>query len=153
MQEIERKFLIDRNKWTPKTEGVEIIQGYLSTDKKRVVRVRIKGEQAFLTIKGNQQGIVRTELEYEIPLNEAKVMLDMCLDFPVAKTRYNEMHEGHLWEIDIFQGKNRGLYLAEVELKAANEVVVEPEWIIQEVSNDHRYFNAWLAQNPYSSWE
>lgn len=152
MQEIERKYLIDTQKWTPSVEGVEIIQGYLSTDKERVVRVRVKGEQAFLTVKGNQQGITRTELEYEIPVNEAKVMLEMCLDFPVAKTRYNEMHHGLLWEIDVFHKQNKGLYLAEVELVNANQAVVEPDWIIQEVSHDHRYFNSYLAQNPYTSW-
>jgi adenylate cyclase len=152
MFEIERKFLIDPDKWTPKDEGEKITQGYLSTDKERVVRVRTKGEKAFLTVKGNQKGITRTELEYEIPVDEAKIMLEMCLDFPIKKTRYNEMFGGLLWEIDVFDGANKGLFLAEVELKNENQFVELPDWISSEVSNDHRYFNAWLSQNPFSRW-
>lgn len=152
MLEIERKYLIDVKKWEPKDLGVRIIQGYLSTDKERVVRVRIKGEKAFLTIKGNQKGITRTELEYEIPVPEAKVMLKMCLDFPIEKTRYHETIGGLLWEIDIFDGINKGLYLAEVELENENQIIEIPDWIKEEVSEDHRYFNAWLSENPYSKW-
>lgn len=150
MLEIERKFLIDIEKWIPTDEGVKIIQGYLSTDKKRVVRVRIKGEKAFLTVKGNQKGITRTELEYEIPINEARIMLEMCLDFPIEKTRYHEMVGGLLWEIDIFEGVNKGLFLAEVELENENQAVELPDWIDIEVSDDHRYFNSWLSENPFT---
>lgn len=152
MQEIERKFLFDPEKWKPQEKGVKIVQGYLSTDKDRVVRVRIKGEKSFLTIKGNQKGITRTELEYEIPVAEAKVMLKMCLDFPIEKTRYHETVGGLLWEIDIFHGVNEGLFLAEVELDNENQAVELPVWITQEVSNDHRYFNSWLSQNPFLLW-
>lgn len=152
MQEIERKYLVDINKWKPTNKGVKIIQGYLSVDKDRVVRVRIKGEKAFLTIKGNQKGIVRTELEYEIPENEAKVMLKMCLDYPVEKTRYLETVGGLLWEIDIFEGLNSGLFLAEVELENENQSVELPGWIISEVSDDHRYYNSCLVENPFSKW-
>lgn len=152
MFEIERKFLIDPEKWTPKDKGEKIIQGYLSTDKERVVRVRTKGEKAFLTIKGNPNGITRTELEYEIPVSEAKVMLEMCLDFPIEKTRYEEMFGGLLWEIDVFAGVNKGLFLAEVELQDANQTVELPHWISKEVSDDHRYFNSWLSENPYTEW-
>jgi len=101
MQEIERKFLVDTEKWKPTDKGIKIIQGYLSTEKERVVRVRVKGEKAFLTVKGNPKGITRTELEYEIPVAEAKIMLEMCLEFPIEKTRYHEIIGGMLWEIDI----------------------------------------------------
>lgn len=152
MFEIERKFLIDPKKWTPKDDGVKIIQGYLSADKQRVVRVRIKGEKAFLTIKGNPKGITRTEFEYEIPVNEAEVMLKMCLDFPVEKTRFLENIGGLLWEIDVFEGVNKGLFLAEVELENENQLVELPDWVDTEVSEDHRYFNAWLSQNPFTNW-
>jgi len=152
MLEIERKFLVDTKKWMPKNEGLKIIQGYLSVDKERVVRVRIKGNHAFLTIKGNQQGITRTEFEYEIPVNEASDLLTMCLDFPVSKTRYLEQIEGLTWEIDIFDDANKGLVMAEVELENENQHVALPEWIIEEVSDDHRYFNAWLSNHPFSTW-
>lgn len=152
MQEIERKFLLDAEKWKPQDKGVKIVQGYLSTDKERVVRVRIKGENAFLTIKGNQKGITRTEIEYEISIKEAEVMLKMCLDFPIEKTRYHETIGGLLWEIDIFHGINQGLFLAEVELENENQAVELPSWVTQEVSNNHRYFNSWLSENPFSLW-
>ncbi len=152
MQEIERKFLIDTELWKPKDEGIKIVQGYLSTDRHRVVRVRTKGDKAFLTIKGNQKGITRTELEYEIPVNEATVMLEMCLDFPIEKTRYLENFGGLLWEIDIFHGVNQGLFVAEVELENEAQHVELPKWITKEVSDDHRYFNAWLSENPFSKW-
>lgn len=152
MHEIERKFLVDKKKWNPKGWGEKITQGYLSTDKKRVVRVRTKGDKAFLTIKGNQQGIRRTELEYGIPVNEARVMLEMCLDYPIIKTRYTEEYNGMLWEIDVFEGMNKGLVLAEVELENEDQQISLPEWILEEVSTDYRYFNACLAEHPYSKW-
>lgn len=152
MLEIERKYLIDVEKWQPSDEGLKIVQGYLSVDKERVVRVRTKGEKAFLTIKGNQQGITRTELEYEIPVKDAVVMLEMCLDYPIEKTRYHESDGGMLWEIDVFEGVNSGLYLAEVELENEYQTIELPDWIIKEVSSDHRYFNSWLSQNPFSKW-
>ena len=152
MQEIERKFLIDIDKWEPKDEGTRIVQGYLSTDKERVVRVRVKGEKAFLTIKGNPKGIARTELEYEISTKEAKVMLEMCLDHPIEKTRYHETVGNLLWEIDVFHGVNEGLYLAEVELENESQKIELPAWIDKEVSEDHRYFNAWLSENPFAKW-
>ncbi len=152
MQEIERKFLVNTEKWRPKDDGVKIIQGYLSTHKERVVRVRVKGDEAFLTIKGKPNGITRTELEYAIPVNEARILLEMCLDYPIEKTRYLETHGGILWEIDIFHGVNKGLVLAEVELENENQEVEIPTWINREVSDDPRYFNAWLSENPFTRW-
>ncbi len=152
MLEIERKFLVDTQKWMPKKEGIKIVQGYLSVDKERVVRVRIKGNHAYLTIKGNQQGITRTEFEYEIPVNEAGDLLSMCIDFPISKTRYLEQIGGLTWEIDVFDDANKGLVMAEVELENENQHVALPEWIIKEVSDDYRYFNAWLSNHPFSAW-
>ena len=152
MVEIERKFLIKNKNWKPSGTGTKIIQGYLSVEPERVVRIRIANDRAFLTIKGKPKGIVRTELEYEIPKNEAEVMLKMCLDFPVEKTRFIEKIGNLNWEIDVFEGVNKGLVLAEVELKDENQKVDLPEWIGEEVSHDKRYFNSWLSTNPFSNW-
>jgi len=152
MLEIERKFIVDTSKWKPVTKGKTIVQGYLSTDKNRVVRVRIMGEEAYLTIKGANDGIMRTELEYPIPMKDARVLLEMCLDFPVEKTRYFERHLNKLWEIDIFNGLNEGLVLAEVELQEKDEAISLPEWIKEEVSFDRRFYNAYLTQHPFSKW-
>jgi len=152
MLEIERKFLIKPELWQPPVNGVEIKQGYLSVDPERVVRVRVAGEKAFLTIKGKPVGIVRTELEYEIPKNEAEVLLKLCLDFPVEKIRFKEKIGELVWEIDIFKGENEGLIMAEVELADENQNVDLPDWVGDEVSSDSRYYNSWLSQNPYSKW-
>ena len=153
MYEIERKFLVDRNKWNPKDKGKKIKQGYLSVDPERTVRVRIADKEAFLTIKGKSVGIKRTELEYKIPIKEAAELMKMSLDYPVEKTRYYEKRDDVVWEIDIFEGENRGLILAEVELKNENQHINLPQWIKKEVSEDYRYFNSWLSQNPFSKWE
>jgi len=152
MLEIERKFLVDKLKWSPSTKGEKIIQGYLSIGENSVVRVRVKGEKAFLTIKGNHQGITRTEMEYEIPVPDAKILLEMCLDHPVEKTRYKEEIAGKIWEIDVFEGQNQGLLMAEVELTSEDEVVGIPDWATKEVSADGRYFNAWLSKHPFCTW-
>lgn len=152
MQEIERKFLVDSKKWTPIGVGIDMKQGYLSVDPERTVRVRIAGEKAFLTIKGKLIGISRTEMEYEIPVDEAEVLLLMCLNLIVEKTRYLEKKQNVVWEIDVFHGNNAGLFLAEVELENEKQHVEMPEWIEKEVSYDFRYFNSWLSQNPFQTW-
>ncbi len=152
MYEIERKFLVDLRKWNPAGEGRKMKQGYLSIDPERTVRVRIAGDEAFLTIKGKPAGIKRTELEYKIPTNEAEILMKMCLDFQVEKTRYYEKRDDIIWEIDLFEGENKGLVLAEVELKHEHQHVDLPDWIEKEVSGDFRYFNSWLSQNPFSKW-
>ncbi|RIJ47533.1 CYTH domain-containing protein [Maribellus luteus] len=152
MLEIERKFLVDNNKWKPSVAGEKIRQGYLSTDKERVVRVRTKGDKAFLTIKGKMQGITRTEFEYEIPVNDALALLKMCLNYPIEKTRYKELHFGKWWEIDVFEGENEGLLLAEIELQHENEQVQLPGWVGEEVTQDLRYYNSYMSQTPYSAW-
>lgn len=152
MLEIERKFLVDEQGWTPTTKGEKLIQGYLSTDKDRVVRVRVKGQKAFLTIKGRQQGITRTEFEYEIPVKDAQVLQKMCLGHPIEKTRYKEEIAGKIWEIDVFEGVNKGLLLAEIELKNENETFEIPSWAETEVSADKRYFNAYLSKHPFNQW-
>jgi adenylate cyclase len=152
MVEIERKFLINKNLWKPVETGVEIRQGYLSVHPERVVRVRIAGDKAYITIKGKATGLVRPEFEYEIPKNEAEILLKMCLDFPIEKIRFKEKINGVIWEIDVFSGANSGLIIAEVELTSEDQKVVLPDWIAEEVSNDYRYFNSWLSENPYTKW-
>ena len=152
MVEIERKFLINTKLWKPKGTGIKIRQGYLSVDPERVVRVRVADENAYITIKGKPKGIVRAELEYEIPKNEAEVLLKMCLDFPIEKTRFKESIGKMTWEIDVFEGENKGLVLAEIELSDENQKFDLPDWIGEEVSLDSRYYNAWLSRNPFSNW-
>jgi len=152
MQEIERKFLIKKELWKPEGKGNIIKQGYLSVDPERVVRIRIADENAFLTIKGKATGIVRTELEYEIPFNEAEILIKMCINSPIEKIRYIEKIGDVTWEIDVFEGENNGLILAEVELENEFQEIELPVWIEKEVTKDFRYQNSWLSQNPYSSW-
>ena len=152
-KEIERKFLIKRELWQPQRPGVEIRQGYLSLDPERTVRVRTKGAKGYLTIKGKNQGIFRTELEYEIPYEEASQMLEeLCLRPLVEKTRYLEQHGQQLWEIDIFAGDNEGLAVAEAELSSEDTALVLPIWIDREVSGEARYYNSSLIKLPYKNW-
>ena len=152
MQEIERKFLVDIQRWQPQGDGINMAQGYLSVDPERVVRIRIAGQKSFLTIKGKRTGISRLELEYEIPQNDAKVLLHMCLDAPILKRRFIEIVNGEKWEIDVFEGANFGLVLAEIELEYEKQEVVLPEWILDDVSDDHRFYNSWLSKHPFSTW-
>lgn len=152
-KEIERKFLIKRELWQPQSQGVEIRQGYLSLDPERTVRVRTKGAKGYLTIKGKNQGISRTELEYEIPYEEACQMLEeLCLRPLVEKTRYLEQHGQQLWEIDIFVGDNEGLAVAEAELPSEDTALALPIWIDREVSGEARYYNSNLIRLPYKNW-
>lgn len=152
-KEIERKFLIKRELWQPQNQGLEIRQGYLSLDPERTVRVRTKGAKGYLTIKGKNQGISRTELEYEIPYEEACQMLEeLCLRPLVEKTRYLEQYGQQLWEIDIFAGDNEGLAVAEAELPSEDTALALPIWIDREVSGEARYYNSSLIKLPYKNW-
>jgi len=151
-REIERKFLV-KESWKPRTKGIKIEQGYLSTVPERTIRVRIKGNKGFLTVKGKNQGICRKEFEYEIPLEDAREMLKMAQGPVLAKTRYREKHGDSLWEIDVFMGVNEGLTVAEIELTEETSVFTCPEWLGKEVSDDVRYYNANLIKYPFSKWE
>ena len=152
-REIERKFLLRDDGWRLLAEGVAYRQGYLSVDTGRVVRVRIAGERGFLTIKGAAVGSVRPEYEYEIPLADARELLDtLCLRPQIEKTRYRVAAHGLVWEVDEFHGDNRGLVLAEVELEAPDQPVELPDWVGEEVTHDPRYSNAALTVNPYCRW-
>lgn len=152
-KEIERKFLIDVEKWGKKGAPVEMIQAYLVILPDKIVRIRIAGEKAFLTIKGNSTGITRDEFEYPIPVDDAGELLKMCDDYRVEKTRYNQHINGKKWEIDVFHGANDGLIVAEIELNSETEDLELPDWILSEVSDDERYFNFNLAVKPFSTWQ
>ena len=118
------------------------------------MRVRLLGERGYITMKSKREGIQRDEFEYEIPTADAKHMLEHYCDAGIIeKTRYYTRHEGILWEVDVFEGENKGLFLAEVELESPDQTVILPDWVLEEVSGDPRYFNAMLANFPYSTWE
>jgi CYTH domain-containing protein len=152
-KEIERKFLVKDNSWRGQAPGKRYRQGYLSTVKERTVRVRIAGDEGFLTIKGITVGASRSEYEYEIPVADANEMLDKLCERPlIEKTRYRISHAGLVWEVDEFEGENRGLITAEVELKDEHQAVTLPDWIGQEVTGDPRYFNANLVAKPFTTW-
>ena len=152
MIEIERKYLVRDVMVLSDAVGVAYRQGYIPAEG-ATVRVRIAGEQGFLTIKGRTTGISRAEYEYNIPLADAREMLDnLCLTNQIEKTRYCIDHAGHTWEVDVFHGANAGLVLAEVELASESDQPALPQWVGEEVSNDKRYFNAYLAIHPFSTW-
>lgn len=151
--EIERKFLVTVERWIPADVGVHYRQGYLSSVKERVVRIRIEGDAAKLTIKGPTVGVTRAEFEYAIPLDDAAILLDQLCERPlIEKHRHREVHNGRAWEIDVFHGENEGLVVAEIELETELDAVILPPWIGQEVSADPRYFNSNLRMHPYSEW-
>jgi len=151
--EIERKFLLKNADWRDGSAGIRYRQGYLCTDPERTVRVRLGGDTAVLAIKGAGNGIARAEFEYPIPPGEAAELLDsLCLHPLVEKYRYLVPFAGLTWEIDEFLGANAGLFLAEVELERIDQPVPLPPWIGAEVTGDRRYYNAWLARHPYTTW-
>lgn len=149
--EIERKFLVVGTEWRT-ASPVFYSQGYLNSDKARTLRVRIAGEQAFLTIKGLSQGISRVEFEYEIPLVDARALLLLCEQPLIEKYRRRIHFEGFVWEVDEFLGVNHGLVVAEIELPAEDTPFTLPAWVGEEVTQDTRYFNSNLVRMPYSRW-
>lgn len=150
--EIERKFLVRPGLWTPLGSGDLIRQGYVSSSPDRTVRIRVRADRAYLTIKGPTTGLSRLEFEYDIPIADAHEMLNQLCAAVVDKHRHVEQHGGHTWEIDVFHGANDGLVVAEVELQSEQEAVDLPAWVGDEVSADYRYANSYLAKNPYSTW-
>lgn len=152
-KEIERKFLVVSDAYRKCGERFYFKQGYLCTDPQRVVRVRVIGEKGYITVKGANAGIVRSEYEYEIPATDAQEMLDQLCQRPlIEKYRYKISFEGNTWEVDEFMGENSGLILAEIELPSADSGVIFPTWIGREVSDDPRYYNSNLVKCPYSTW-
>lgn len=151
-KEIERKFLV-KDSWQPQSAGIKIAQGYLSTVPERTVRVRIKGNRGYLTIKGKNQGISRAEFEYEIPVQDAEELLQLAEQPILVKTRYLEQQGAFTWEVDVFAGENQGLVVAEIELPAEDAAFSHPAWLGEEVSGDVRYYNANLIKCPFSLWK
>lgn len=156
MIEIERKFLVVSEAFKSLAHSKHLIaQGYLNSNPERTVRVRILGESGFLTIKGkgNETGMTRFEWETEISLLEAKPLLALCEQGVIHKTRYEVNVGKHTYEVDVFSEDNEGLVIAEIELNAENEDFEKPDWLGLEVTNDPRYYNAYLSQNPYKGWK
>lgn len=152
-KEIERKFLVKGKGWKAGATGTVYRQGYLSSVKERVVRVRTIENKGFLTVKGLTKGLSRSEFEYEISVEDANVMLDNICEKPlIEKKRYKIPVEGLVFEVDEFFGENAGLVVAEVELEDEKQKVDLPEWIGAEVSGDPRYFNSNLIRHPYTKW-
>ncbi|MBC7499156.1 MAG: CYTH domain-containing protein [Herminiimonas sp.] len=151
--EIERKFLLRDDRWKSVGQGVLLRQGYLSSHPDRVVRVRIEGALAMMTIKGRSSGARRGEWEYPIPLEDAQIFLDSLCEKPVIeKYRHRIVFDGMVWEVDEFLGENTGLVVAEVELTSEDQLFCRPDWVGDEVTHDARYFNANLLRHPFSSW-
>ncbi|MBH04074.1 MAG: CYTH domain protein [Xanthomonadales bacterium] len=152
--EIERKFLVAGDGWRDEAyQQKHFAQGYFNDSGRASVRVRIEDETANLNIKAAVIGSARAEYEYAIPLADAQDMLaSLCLTEPVEKTRHWVKHEGHTWEIDVFEGANAPLIVAEIELGAADEAFARPAWLGREITDDKRYYNHALAFAPYRDW-
>jgi len=152
-EEIERKFLVAGDGWRVAAAGTAYRQGFLSTEPERTVRIRVAGDRGTITIKGKNIGARRAEFEYEIPMTDAQRMLDTLCKRPlIEKVRYRLAVGPHTWEIDVFEGDNAGLVVAEIELGSEDEAFDRPEWVGEEVTDDPRYFNSSLVGNPYRSW-
>ena len=151
--EIERKFLIKEKPFSIAKRSLKINQGYIINEKSKVIRVREKGDDYFLTIKGNNIGISRLEYDFPISKEDAKELIfHFCKTTLIEKTRHYIEHKGHTWEIDEFHGKNNGLIVAEIELESEDEKFEIPDWVGEEVTQDDRYYNMNLAIHPFTSW-
>jgi adenylate cyclase len=151
--EIERKFLLAGDGWRALGAPVLLRQGYLSSDPARVVRVRVEGGHACMTIKGKSVGATRGEWEYPIPLADANELLERLCEQPIVeKYRRRIDFAGNTWEVDEFLGANEGLVLAEIELGAEDQLFDKPDWIGDDVTGDRRYYNSNLVRHPFSSW-
>jgi adenylate cyclase len=150
--EIERKFLLANGRWRDRvSRSTRIAQGYLGGDACSV-RVRIEDKQGSLNIKSKQLGVVRQEFEYGIPLQDAEALLELACGQVLRKLRHYIEMEGHVWEIDEFEGANAGLVVAEIELEAVDASFPRPDWLGEEVTDDARYYNVNLMREPYSRW-
>ena len=151
-REIERKFLVSGEFRQDSPESYHIMQGYICSDPGRTVRVRVRGDKGFLTIKGqsSEDGLSRFEWEKEIPVSEALELMNLCVSGVIDKTRYLVPYGGHTYEVDVFHGANEGLVLAEIELADEQEMFEKPSWLGEEVTGDMRYYNSMLSLHPFS---
>ena len=151
--EIERKFLVKEKPFSIAKRSLKINQGYIINEKSKVIRVREKGDDYFLTIKGNNIGISRLEYDFPIAKEDAKELIfHFCKTTLIEKTRHYIEHKGHAWEVDEFHGKNNGLIVAEIELESEDEKFEIPDWVGEEVTQADRYYNMNLAIHPFTSW-
>jgi CYTH domain-containing protein len=151
--EIERKYLVISQEWRSLGAPVHYAQGYLVADGERTVRVRIAGEDGYITIKGRSRGMSRKEFEYPVPVDDASELLQLCTIPVIEKYRTRINYDGKVWEVDEFEGENKGLIMAEIELVSEDETFSVPPWIGEEVTGDIRYYNSRLAIHPFRSWE
>lgn len=154
-QEIEHKYLVRKDLWyaVHKPAGMRILQGYLLADPEKTIRIRIAGTKGFFAIKGPSQNASRAEYEYSIPIADAEELLQLCLKPLIEKVRFRIEYFGKNWDVDEFFGKNEGLILAEIELTYEGETYKKPTWVGEEVTDDKRYYNSYLAVNPISTWK
>lgn len=155
MKEVEHKFLVRSDEYRKQAhKKTRITQGFLNTHPERTVRVRIKGQEGFLTVKGlsNERGTSRFEWEKEISEDEAASLLKLCEPGVIDKIRYEVLHEGHCYEVDEFHGENEGLVIAEIELEEEGQVFSKPSWLGKEVTGITRYYNSMLSKHPFSKW-
>lgn len=153
--EIERKFKVLNMDFIAEAQSkTRIVQAFLNSDKNRTVRVRIKGNNGYLTIKGisNESGTSRFEWEKEIAVTEAEALLKLCEEGIIEKHRYEVKKGIHLYEVDVFHGDNQGLIVAEIELNSEDEDFEKPSWIGEEVTGQKQYYNSLLSKNPFNSW-
>lgn len=156
MIEIERKFLVISNVFRNEAfKNTRIIQGFLNTDKERTVRVRLKGDKGFITVKGlsTSDGLSRFEWEKEITKEEADALLKICESGVIDKIRYEIKFGNHIFEVDEFHGDNEGLIIAEIELENESQMFEKPEWLGKEVTGDIKYYNSQISKHPFKSWE
>ena len=153
--EIERKFLVDKEKWQQleKPVPMHLRQGYIFSDENKTIRIRVADDQAFITIKGSTTGMSRSEFEYTIPADEGIQLLDSFAVSELEKYRYNITFAGKLWEVDVFLGDNQGLLVAEIELDSEDEEFELPVWVTTEVTGDKRYYNSKLSTHPFKNWD
>jgi CYTH domain-containing protein len=153
--EIERKFLVDKDKWSKavKDKGNIFRQGYILTDPAKTIRVRLTETEGFITLKGQSVNASRSEYEYAIPRQDAKELLDNFCASVISKLRYFINYRAHLWEVDEFLDDNEGLIIAEIELSSEDEAFELPEWIDREVTTEAKYYNSNLSVNPYKNWK
>jgi CYTH domain-containing protein len=150
--EIERKFLVSSNNYKIGSKRLDITQAYLKIEKNFAIRIRIQDVYGTLSIKSKTSDRVNEEFEYDIPIDEAKIMIEMSNYTHIVKTRHIVNYKKHVWEVDEFHGDNKGLVVAEIELKDELEKFDKPEWIGLEVTSDYRYLNSNLVKKPFSDW-
>jgi adenylate cyclase len=154
--EIERKFIVNKELWEKidKPKGNALVQGYIHSDENKTIRIRTANEKGFITIKGKSRadGLSRSEFEYEIPVSDALEILNTFTDKTINKIRYKILFEGFIWEVDVFEGNNSGLIMAEIELQSEVQSFKKPDWLTQEVTGDIRFYNSYLIDNPFSTW-